>query len=207
MCGIVGAASTVTSSPCSSRACSAWNTAADSCGVAVHAGGLTRALNHLARGRPAHAGARRPRPGQTGIAHAYSRPRTAHRPYTTPTRTSATAPAKGFDSARPARRWRWCATASSRTTRRCAPLQVKATSLRARPTPSHRPPDRQPLRRRPVRGRQGVGGAAGRLRQHHRDLPRRAAPRGGRACGLAAGAGAWAKARTSWPATRWRWPA
>jgi hypothetical protein len=72
----------------------------------------------------------------------------------------------------------------------------------------HRAPGAQPVRRRPARRRAARAAAAARRLRHRRVLPRRAAPRGGRARRLAADRGRGRpRARTSWPATPWRWPA
>jgi hypothetical protein len=92
---------------------------------------------HLPGGRADGAG----RAGRSRAAPALPTPAgppTARRRCTTPTRISATGP--GADSASGRAAWRWCTTASSKTTTSCAPsCRPRATCSPARPTPRSSP--------------------------------------------------------------------
>jgi glucosamine--fructose-6-phosphate aminotransferase (isomerizing) len=75
---------------------------------------------------------------------------------------------------------------------------------------SHRAPDAQPVRRRPAGRRAARPAAPARRLRHCRVLPRRTQRVVGARQGspLVLGVGSpGQRARTSWPATRWRWPA
>ena len=136
MCGIVGAVSDRNIVPVLVQGLQRLEYRGyDSCGVAVHAGGLKRArttsrvADLLAQVRDDHIeGTHRHRPHALGHARRAGGAQRA-------SRTSATAPAPSAKPRGPAAS-RWCTTASSRTTRRCAPrCRPRATCSPARPTP------------------------------------------------------------------------
>ncbi len=181
----------------------------DSCGVAVHAGGLKRARStarvaeliqqvkteHIASG--------------TGIAHTRwathgapavhnAHPHFSHGPATA---RPTTGRPRGPGAQRHHRKPR-------RAARRPAGqgLCVRQPDRHR----SHRPPDRLAVRRRRVHRPAGRGGAAARRLRAGRVPQGRAAPRGRRARRFAADPGRGldgGQASTSWPATPWPWPA
>jgi glucosamine--fructose-6-phosphate aminotransferase (isomerizing) len=114
----------------------------------------------------------------------------------------------GADEARPPRASAWCTTASSRTTTSCAPsCSSAATTSPARPTPRSSPtwcttcttatcstPCSAPCRACAAPTPSPCSAATSRTAWSARAKARR-------------WCWAWARARTSWPATPWRWPA
>ena len=159
----------------------------DSCGVAVHqtAACSARAAPRASPSSQAQVEHDRPRKAAPA-SPTRAGPRTARRPCTTRTRTSAR-PGDGDAGSAPAAS-RWCTTASSRTTTSCAPSCRPRLRLREPDRHrGHRPPGRPPATTATCSRPCSAPCAAARRLRDRRVLPRRAAPRGRRAPGLAAG--------------------
>jgi glucosamine--fructose-6-phosphate aminotransferase (isomerizing) len=136
MCGIVGAVSQRNIVPILLQGLQRLEYRGyDSCGVAVHQGGALRRARSTSRVSELDAQVLNDGvEGLTGIAHTRWAT-TAHLRYTTPTRISATAPGQAPTAPAPGAS-RWSTTASSKTTKSCAPnSKAVATCSTARPTP------------------------------------------------------------------------
>ena len=198
MCGIVGAVSTRDIVPILVEGLKRLEYRGyDSCGVAVHQHGELRRTRSTSRGgrarcarwRTTHRRRHRHRPHALGHARraggAQRAPAFLQRPH--------------------------CARAQRhhREPRRAA-RRAAGQGLQVREPDRHRgrrPPGQPSVRRRSVRCRAARCAALEGLVCAGGVLPRRAAPRGRRARRLAADRGRGQAARTSWPPTRWRWPA
>jgi glucosamine--fructose-6-phosphate aminotransferase (isomerizing) len=216
MCGIVGAVARATSFPSSCRACSGWNTAAMTPAVwpctppAWHpaaAGGPAARPQHARVAELLEQVQAEHLSGGTGIAHTrwatHGAPavHNAHPHFSHGTGRRQRSPAA----------WRWCTTASSKTTKSCAPaLQARGyvfasqtdTEVIAHLVDSHYSGDLFDA------VQASIGRAARRLR-HRRDAQGRTPPRGGRRAGspLVLGVGKAGGEAHFWPATPWRWRA
>ena len=198
MCGIVGAVSTRNIVPILIEGLKRLEYRGyDSCGVAVRPG------------RPAAPGAQHGARGRAGSRCGQGRHRLGHRHRPHPLGHARRARGAQRAPALQPQPHRAGAQRHHREPRRAA-RRTAGPRLRLQQPDrhrGHRPPGGPPVRRRPVRrGAARHAAAEGRL-CHRRVLPRRAAARGGRARGLAADPGRGRRARTSWPATPWRWPA
>ena len=205
MCGIVGAVSPSNIVPILIEGLKRLEYRGyDSCGVAVHPDGELRRARSTSRVAELDAQvASEKSAGGTGIAHTrwatHGAPavHNAHPHFSPARRADATGAS------------RWCTTASSKTTTSCAPNCRPSGYVFASQTDTeviahlvHHLYDGDLF--------DAVQRAAPRLQRRLRDrrlLPRRAAPCGRRAPGLAADPGRRRAARTSSPPTRWRWPA